>query len=201
MCCSLSCAARYRLGLPVFEQDSVCPACGRPSDRYGNHAIACGVHGERISRHNEICSVLFKSAQKAGLGPAREFRGLIPGSAARPADVFLRNWNRGRDTALDVTVISPVQSAVIDREVQQPGYALQYAWDRKMRSAFDSCNAQQISFIPLPVETFGGWHPEAIRQIARLGRELSRSSPGASQNTASKHLFRRLSLALRRFSR
>ena len=54
-------------------------------------------------RDNELCNILFRTAQKANLGPARKFCGLIPGSAARPADIFLRNWERGRDAALDVT--------------------------------------------------------------------------------------------------
>ena len=96
------------------------------------------------------------TALKANLGPAREYRGLIPGSAARPADIFLRNWLRGRDAALDVTVISPMQSALIDQEANNPGYALKHAWERKMRKVFDACSAQRISFIPLPVETFWG---------------------------------------------
>ena len=113
-----------------------------------------------------------------------------------PANIFLRNWNCGRDSALDVTVISPLQSAVVYREVAEPGFALQYAWDRKMRAAYDACDAQRISFIPLPVETFGGWHPSAAKQIARLGRELSRSPPAVSQETASKHLFQRLALSV-----
>ena len=191
-------AALYRLGAPIFEQDNPCPACGRPSDRFGHHAIACGVHGERISRHNEICGILFRTAQKAGLGPAREFRGLIPGTAARPADVFLRCWDRGRDSALDVTVITPLQPAVVDREAQESGYALQYAWDRKMSKAYDACNAQRISFIPLPVETFGGWHPVASRHISRLGRELARSPANSSQESTTKHLFQRLALSIQK---
>ena len=156
------------------------------------------MHGERISRHNGVCDILYKTAQKAGLGPAREFRGLIPGSAARPADIFLRNWDRGKDAALDVTVISPLQAAVVEREAEEPGYALRFAWDRKMRAAFDVCDAQRISFVPLPVETYGGWHPVAIRHISRLGRELSRSPACASQDTASKHLFQRLSLSIQK---
>ena len=192
------CAALYRLGAPIFEQDADCPACGRPSDKFGHHAISCAVSGERISRHNELCNVLFRTAQKANLGPAREFRGLIPGSAARPADVFLRNWDRGRHAALDLTVISPMQAAVVDQEAANSGYALRYAWDRKMRSGFEPCSAQRISFIPLPVETFGGWHPEAEKQIARVGRELARSTAGTDQKTSTNHLFQRLSLTLQK---
>ena len=96
------------------------------------------------------------------------------------------------------SVISPLQAAVVDCEAAESGFALQYAWDRKMRAAYDACNAQRISFIPLPVETFGGWHPAAIKHIARLGRELSRSPAGISQDTASKHLFQRLALSVQK---
>ena len=77
---------------------------------------------------------------------------------------------------MDVTVISPLQIAVVDQEAANPGYALKVAWDRKMRSAFEACRAQRVSFIPLPVETLGGWHPEAEKQISRIGRELARFS-------------------------
>ena len=91
-----------------------------------------------------------------------------------------------------------MQIAVVDQEAANPGYALRLAWERKMRSAFDACNAQRISFIPLPVETFGGWHPEAEKQIERIGRELARSTSGSDQKTATNHLFQRLSLTLQK---
>ena len=88
--------------------------------------------------------------------------------------------------------------AVVDQEAANPGYALRLAWDRKMRSAFDACNAQRIAFVPLPIETLGGWHIEAEKQISRLGRELSRSTAGVDQKTSTNHLFQRLSLALQK---
>ena len=97
-----------------------------------------------------------------------------------------------------MTVITPLQPAVVDREAQESGYALQYAWDRKMSKAYDACNAQRISFIPLPVETFGGWHPVASRHISRLGRELARSPANSSQESTTKHLFQRLALSIQK---
>ena len=105
---------------------------------------------------------------------------------------------RGRDAALDVSVISPMQVAVIEQEASNPGYALRLAWDRKMRSAFEACSAPRIAFIPLPVETFGGWHSEAEKQIERIGRELARSTSGTDQKTSTNHLFQRLSLTLQK---
>ena len=42
------------------------------------------------------------------LSPVREERALLPGVDARPADVLLLSWHQGHDTALDVTVVSPL---------------------------------------------------------------------------------------------
>ena len=44
-------AARYRLGLPVFQVEAECPMprCVRLSDTMGDHAISCGIGGERIA--------------------------------------------------------------------------------------------------------------------------------------------------------
>ena len=48
-----------------------------------------------------------------------------------------------------------------------------------------------LSSIYLPVETFGGWHDEAEKQIERIGREFARSTSGSDQNTSTNHLFQR----------
>lgn len=65
-----------------------------------------------------------------------------------------------------------------------------------MRSAIDACNAQRKAFVPLPVETIGGWHIEAEKQIERIGRELARSTSGSDQKMSTNHLFQRPSLTL-----
>ena len=50
-------------------------------------------------------------------------------------------------------------------------------------------------FIPLVVETFGGWSDRAIRVIRRLGK-LQGSRLGVDQAMATRHLFQRLSVSL-----
>ena len=80
-------ALKYRLGAPMYDWEGPCPACGRPSDTLGDHALCCGSSGERIARHNSLRDTLHQTAVKAALGPVREGRALIPGSAARPIAV------------------------------------------------------------------------------------------------------------------
>ena len=57
--------ARYRLGLQLYGRAGPCPSCLRPNDTMGDHAMSCGVGGERISRHNHLRDALFDTAVAA----------------------------------------------------------------------------------------------------------------------------------------
>ena len=46
-----------------------CPACQRPSDCLGDHALNCAYQGERITRHNALRDALHISSVSAALGP------------------------------------------------------------------------------------------------------------------------------------
>ena len=96
----------YRLGASIYSTNGVCPACKKDSDRFGDHAIVCGSHGERIARHNQLRDAIYSVAASSNLAPRKEENALLPGTNARPADVLIPHWTGGRDTALDVTVVS-----------------------------------------------------------------------------------------------
>jgi hypothetical protein len=61
-----------------------------------------------------------------------------------------------------------------------------------MRADYDDCHVVGVGFVPLalPVETFGGWHPDAATQICRIARlrSMARQS-GAPESGAIKHFF------------
>ena len=106
-------AVKYRLGCQVYGEDGPCPACHHPSDKFGDHALCCGFWGDSIARHNGIRDHIFKMASGAVLNPVKEGCFLLPGNNRRPADVFLPNWSAGRDAALDITVVNPLQQATV----------------------------------------------------------------------------------------
>ena len=62
-------AILYRLGAPLYTSSGPCPACGKPSDRYGDHSLACGTGGERVARHNQLRDSLYHVAVSANLAP------------------------------------------------------------------------------------------------------------------------------------
>ena len=188
---------KYRLGMPVFDSAGPCPACLRESDIFGDHAMCCGSGGERNTRHNNLRDALFDTAVAAGLGPVREGRFLLPGNDRRPADVLIRNWVGGKDAALDVTVVTPLQDATMPAAANTAGHALNHAYGRKMNGAHEECRRQGIAFLPIVAETFGGWHPEAGREVKKLGAALARHT-GQDEGEAVSHIWSRMGILLQR---
>ena len=85
--------AQYWLGISACSGTSSCPVCSSPSDGTGDHQVGCCGNRDLICCHNSLHDVLFAAAQSASLAPQKEMPSLIPGSSARPADVFLPQWS------------------------------------------------------------------------------------------------------------
>ena len=190
-------ALRYRLGHPVYSREGPCPACGQRSDKLGDHSLNCAWHGERIARHNWLRDELYNTAVAASLGPTKEGRALLPGEGGKPADVFLPHWAGGKDAALDVTVVNPLQDALVQGAATTPGHALEVAHKRKLDKSWEACNLQGISFIPVAVESLGGWHKSAISEVKKLGCAKARQL-GEEESVEVQRLFQKLSVALMR---
>ena len=60
------------------------------------------------------------------------------------------------------------------RAAREPGHALNFAHDRKLRGAEEDCQQQGIAFLPLVAESLGGWHQCAEREVKKLGSALAR---------------------------
>ena len=141
----------YWLGLRIMSRELPCSCCpdGKLADPMGDHQVGCGGNGDRIHRHDSLRDALFSAAQSAALAPRREVPALIPGSSSRPADVFLPNWCRGRSAALDVTVISTLQSLTAFGASTTQGHALKVGEERKMVAHHLECQAVRVTFVPL----------------------------------------------------
>ena len=138
---------------------------------------------------------MYHTAVSAALAPTREDRALLPGTDARPADVLIPRWTHGKDTALDVTIVNPLQAALVGQAATTAGHALAYAYKRKMSGTGAACQREGMVFIPMPAETLGGWHEQAVLQVRKLGSALARQT-GQEESVAIGHLFQRLSILL-----
>ena len=99
------------------------------------------------------------------------------------------------DTALDMTVVCPLQIGLVAHAATTPGYALTHAHQEKMRKNEEDCRKQGIVFLPLAAEALGGWHPLAVEQVKKLGAALARQT-GEEEGVLKSQLFQKLSLVL-----
>ena len=66
-----------------------------------------------------------------------------------------------------------------------------YAYGNKVRGAGEACRRQGIAFLPMAVESFGGWHEVAEREVRKLGAALARHTV-QEESEAIGHLWGRL---------
>ena len=109
----------------------------------------------------------------------------------RPPDVLIPIWTEGQDTAIYVTVVNPLQQALLVRTSEEGDSAVAYAHKEKLRKYEARCSAEAITFLPLAVDTFGGWHKVGLKTITRLGRQLARNL-GKEEDEVVRHLRQRL---------
>ena len=111
--------------------------------------------------------------------------------------MYIANWTDGRKMALDVSVISPTQDAVLHRAADSAAAAIEMRKSSKIRNHFDNCRAEGITFQPLVVETFGGWDKDAVKILKDIAR-LDARRWAKNDAIEIKHFFQRLSVALQR---
>ena len=121
---------------------------------------------------------------------------LVPGRASRPVDVFLPTWERGQPASLDVTVVFTLQNRTVAGAASVSGYALSVAKERKVAAHSEACQSAGVSFVPMVVETLGGWDEEAV-PYNHCYQSLAGSTPGNSTiRLYTRHLFQNLAVCL-----
>ena len=63
--------------------------------------------------------------------------------------------------------------ALLEKSSDEGGSAVEHAHNMKLRKYEERCNAEAITFLPLAVDTFGGWHKVGLATITKLGRQLA----------------------------
>ena len=96
-----------------------------------------------------------------------------------------------------MTVVNPLQRATLPQAAINPGHALQFAFERKINDAAEDCRREGIDFVPLVVESFGGWHQVATREVDKMARAMARHT-GEEERDAVRHVWGRLGVLLQR---
>ena len=165
--------------------------------KYYDHALSCGSGGERIQRHNGICTAIYNLAVAGGLAPVREARYLLP-NGRKPGDVMIQFAGDGMlDLALDISIVASLKSSMLEQCVERPEAVAESGYQRKIRSMGNQPQDHSFQFVPIVASCFGAWHPAAITQIKKLIRaKCTRLGLDEAKTTAAE--FRSLSVFLQR---
>ena len=189
---------KFRLGMNQYRSEGKCPVCNDTSDARGDHSLNCRRGGgEMTARHHHLRNILHATAAAAHLNPSKEEQGIIPNCGDRPADVYIPGWKAGRDVTYDVTVINNLRKDLVNRVVENPRHALEFAKREKNRKYQMLCEQEAVFFVPLPVKVFGGWEDDAVKEIGSITNALARQQ-GMEEAQVRCHTFQRLSIALQK---
>ena len=154
------------------------------------------MENERNCRHDALRDAIFEQASHAGLFPKKEPRSLVPDCQRRPGDVYIPHW-RNRPHAFDIAVTSPLCASNLQQASANTGAAVKKRKQLKINKHFQSCRQQGISFVPLVVETLGGWDGEASFHLSKIA-EMTAQRSNKKAAMVSRHFFQRLSVLLQR---
>lgn len=144
--------------------------CGEEMDVRGDHALVCPVGSGRIARHNEVNKTWLMIQRSVGLLAQREVR-VVPDSRKRHADTFVWQWDRGRDGAHDWVIPHVLAKEGLKRRVLDPWWAVERAEEMKRRAEKGQCAERGVEFVPMALDTFGGFGESARKAIVRVANE------------------------------
>ena len=169
---------RYRLGLkwwlgvPIIntddEEETLCPGCGIAVDRFGDHVLSCP-RNNFAARHNGVqtalAAILAESNQPHALEvPVPECND----AALRPADLLLKNWFGGQDTAVDLTVCHGWQQSEQNLGREKWRAFLRRKEQAKHTKYDQVCRNANWRFTAMSFGTWGGLGPEAGNMLSRI---------------------------------
>jgi hypothetical protein len=96
---------RFRAAIPMQARVS-CGGCSTPLDIFGDHALACASCG-LYARHNRLRDALAAELVTAGIVVRTEVP--LPGASTRPADILVADPDDATPTAVDVSMVHPLQ--------------------------------------------------------------------------------------------
>nr|KAJ0213536.1 hypothetical protein LSAT_V11C400199650 [Lactuca sativa] len=168
---------RYRLMIPIFPIDEICPVCSKAClDTFGEHAVHCReLHGFK-HKHDVVRDVLFDACRRAGIFVKKEAPVNFltdpqdARSTLRPADILVFGWIGGKHASVDLTGVSPLVGLWSGGFTV--GHAALKADACKVVKHENECIANQHAFVPFAFDTFGFLAPEAVELLNRVQRVM-----------------------------
>ena len=150
----------------------LCPGCTHHVDGLGDHLLCCP-RNNYIARHGAVQDVLLSLLSDAGQGCTKEVTIPNADAALRPADLLVRNWHGGKDTAMDITICHGWQAReqTVGRERWRT--FLKCKKGAKHKKYDEVCDKAGWHFVALAFGTWGGMGPECAKTLNTISKRAA----------------------------
>ena len=145
--------------------------CGMELDKWGDHAVSCKVGPGVIARHNGVNLAWLLAEKAAGYTVQREQK-VVFGGKKKPADTLVWGWKGEDACAQDWAVVHPLTKSSMKNKKLSPYSAVEKAEERKRRLEGEMCESAGVAFLPLAMDTFGGFGPSAAEALGVVADQL-----------------------------
>ena len=199
------------LGLKLpFAGHIACPFCKETMDPYGYHSLTCRKGGCLGVRHNALRDAFIRFCKVAGITEIdREATDLIKDSNDRPADallhgndssLFIKNFLSSSPACLDFAVINSQQPKyILKAGVMTGAAAADYEKKIKIPRYREACKNNNLSFVPMVVDSFGSWGPSS-KPVFKYVSKTAALTRLANTDIAARYLRQTLSVTLQRYN-
>lgn len=134
--------------------------------------------------------------RSSGLNAKLEMR-VDPLSQKRSADTLVECWDHGCPCAQDWVVTHVFQQNALVRASPDPDAILREAESRKVVKSRTLCEGQGVDFIPLALDTLGGFGAQAMKAIGKVA-DHARLTHGKDNEATVNSITQRLRVAMMR---
>ena len=187
--------------VPDLPAEARCPRCGQTLDEFGDHLMCCQSNNF-AARHGALQGVLIEILAQARQPCEREV-GLDTDNAGRtlrqqlrPADILLKGWDGGKDVAVDVTVVHPVQQSERPWNSTRAKSFLRKREEAKTKKYEEPCRKEGWGFLPMAFSTWCTPGPGADRLLGRIIRRAAAAADPSQKATRIAQLSNQVSLAI-----
>ena len=161
-----------------------CPLCGLLVDPFGDHFTNCKLNGI-TRRHNALRDAWSHLLSTSAISHIRE---AVSGSGHRPADILLLNWDKGRDIAVDFTVVSPLTIDALPLSVDATKRHLSAAEEAKYNKErqTNACSDMLWGMQPAAFSPWGGAGPSARHLLFETIKRCSSDCQGFAKDSRSR---------------
>jgi hypothetical protein len=153
-----------RLGLSYSEEHPC--KCGLVTDRMGKHCFSCKKNSGKILRHNMVNSLISKNLQAMGMPNSLEPSNLFKANGLRPDGISRLPFKYGKSLIWDFTCPHPLCQSHL-----QQSHVTASAESKKTEKY--AVMTENYHFIPIAIDTLGGYGPQATKFVNFMGRCLS----------------------------